>query len=80
MAKNLNDLIEDMKKEQRAQTKAKQDLAKQIRNKEKQRKRMKDKASNLSNEDLIQILTMRGQSDKLASAAESSCAPGTPLL
>ena len=63
--------IDRLKREQKAMKDHKKKLTKDLRNAEKRRSRLKKRARQLSDADLVAVLQMRGS---LSSSAGSSCA------
>ncbi len=62
---DMNDKIDELKKEQEKLAKDRKKLANQLRNEERKRKRLRDKASCLSDADLVSVLLLRKESKEL---------------
>ena len=77
---DLKDKIADLRKEQSACADQKKKLAKELRNAAKRRARLKRKAKQLNDDDLIAVLRMRhqGMAAAASSAASSSTSGRTP--
>lgn len=71
-SKNIMDSIRELKEQQAKLRKERKDIAKKLRNEEKRRVRLKRKARQLTDGDLVSLLRMR--SDEAASAASSAAA------
>ena len=69
--------ITRLKAEQKAMREAKKNVTKSLRNAEKRRARLKKRARQLSDVDLVAVLQMRGVSGSSSSSTPSS-ASGTP--
>ena len=58
---SLNAKIEGLKKQQADMTSNKKKLAKDLRNEERKRRRLKDRAKQLTDDDLLQVLRLRSE-------------------
>ena len=58
---SLNAKIEGLKKQQADMTSNKKKLAKDLRNEERKRRRLKDRAKQLTDDDLLQVLRLRAE-------------------
>lgn len=76
-APTLTSRIDGLKAEQTALLQQKQRLAKDLRNAERKRRRLKQKAKTLSDEDLVQLLALR-QKPTSKSLCQSEAAPQAP--
>ena len=87
---SLNDAIDDLKSEQQRLKDNKKRLAKELKNAQRRKRRLKGRARQLSNEDLLAVLLMREEGGASSSATAGSstdlpmtadpaeeCRPGT---
>jgi cytochrome c553 len=80
---NLGERIEQLKKQQAEQLKERHRVAKELRNAERRRRRLKDRAKGLSDADLAAVIALRAAlatklSEKAAAAASSSSVSAAP--
>lgn len=76
-AVTLTTKIDSLKKRQANMLKEKQQLAKEIKNAERKRRRLKDKAKMLTDSDLIAVLRLRQEKAAATAAASSSSSTAT---
>ena len=69
---SLNDAIDDLKSEQQRLKDNKKRLAKELKNAQRRKRRLKGKARMLSNEDLLAVLLMREEGAASASTTKAS--------
>ena len=69
-AADCDAIIEKLKAEQAELAKSKDTLKKQLRKEQKKRSRLRAKARELSNEDLLAVLLMRNKASETAASAE----------
>ena len=83
-SKPLSAKIDELRAKQAAMTAERKRVAKDLRNHEKRRRRLKANARRLSNDDLAEVMLMReasrpdADSEKAGDAASSSAAPKKP--
>jgi molecular chaperone GrpE (heat shock protein) len=75
-AKSLVKQIDDLKKQQAQARAERQKISRELRNAQRRKRRLKARARQLSNDDLVTVLLMR--SDVGAAAAAAEDAPQTP--
>ena len=71
-ASALNTKIDALKKEQVEMWKKKIQVAKELKNSERKRRRLKDKAKMLTDDDLLAVLHLRQDAKKKADAADAA--------
>jgi len=71
----LNRNIERLKQEQQELKTAKKRLQKELHNAERKRKRLRDRARQLTDEDLVSVLQMRGEKKQETPEAEAAEGP-----
>ena len=64
--------INDLKVQQRAAREDRQRLAKELRNAQRRKRRLQGKARQLTNADLLMVLTMRGETSEVKGSGASS--------
>ena len=76
---NINTRIAELKRQQVEQREERKRVQKTLRNEERKRRRLKDRANMLSNTDLLEVLGLRAEAKALPAPGRPNGGPAAPV-